>query len=100
MLSCSHSRNILKNMKNFTRLLDIDLVYMWVDGNDEEWLAEKNRFIGKSIDLNTEATSKARNADNNELLFSLRSAEKYAPWIRKIFIVTDGQTPKWLDPDN
>jgi hypothetical protein len=30
----------------------------------------------------------------------LRSAEKYAPWIRKIFIVTDNQTPEWLDTTN
>eukprot|EP01028_Stygiella_incarcerata_P010817 TRINITY_DN581_c0_g2_i1.p1 TRINITY_DN581_c0_g2~~TRINITY_DN581_c0_g2_i1.p1 ORF type:complete len:1327 (-),score=320.26 TRINITY_DN581_c0_g2_i1:960-4940(-) len=35
--------------------------------------------------------------DNNELLFSLRSIEKHAPWVRKIFLVTNGQVPSWLD---
>ena len=100
MLDCFHMRNISKNMKNYTEVSDIDLVYLWVDGNDAEWQAEKRRFLGKDIPLNTEATTKARNADNNELKYSLRSAEKYAPWIRKIFIVTDGQKPKWLDLQN
>ena len=32
--------------------------------------------------------------------YSLRSVEMYAPWIRKIFIVTDNQVPKWLDTSN
>lgn len=76
---------------------DIDLVYLWVDGSDTEWLTKKNKFLEKKIDLNVEATSKARTTDNDELKYSLRSVEKYAPWIRKIFIVTDEQRPKWLN---
>ena len=87
-------------MKKFTEPFDIDLVYLWVDGNDAEWIARKNQFLGKNVDLNTEATTKARNANNDELKYSLRSAEKYVPWIRKIFIVTDGQKPDWLDLQN
>ena len=34
------------------------------------------------------------------MLYSLRSIEMYAPWIRKIFIVTNGQKPFWLNLDN
>lgn len=79
---------------------EIDLVYLWVDGNDIDWLAKKNAFLGKDINLNTEATSKARNANNDELKYSLRSVEKHAPWIRKIFIVTDEQIPEWLNLQN
>jgi hypothetical protein len=41
-----------------------------------------------------------RYANNDELKYSLRSVERYAPWIRKIFIVTDDQTPEWLDIEN
>jgi hypothetical protein len=33
-------------------------------------------------------------------LFSLRSVEKFMPWIGRVFIVTDGQTPDWLDSSN
>ncbi|MFT3752999.1 MAG: stealth family protein [Paludibacter sp.] len=87
-------------MKNYTTSYDIDLVYLWVDGNDTEWLEKKYKFLGKDIDLNTEATSKARNANNDELKYSLRSVEKHAHWIRKVFIVTDEQTPDWLDLKN
>lgn len=79
---------------------DIDLIYLWVDGSDAEWLAKKYKFLGKKTDFNIEATTKARTTDNNELKYSLRSAEKYAPWIRKIFIVTDEQQPKWLNLQN
>ena len=32
--------------------------------------------------------------------YSLRSIEKYAPWVRKVFIVTNGQIPNWLNLDN
>jgi hypothetical protein len=38
--------------------------------------------------------------DNNELKYSLRSLEKYAPWFRNIYIVTNGQVPDWLNLTN
>lgn len=87
-------------MKSYMGQFDIDLVYLWVDGSDPEWLAKKNKFIEKKTNLNIEATSKARIIDNDELKYSLRSVEKYAPWIHKIFIVTDEQKPKWLNLKN
>ena len=79
---------------------DIDLVYLWVDGDDPKWLAKKNQFLGKIVDMHSEATTKARYVDNGEFRYSLRSVEKNAPWIRRIFIVTDDQTPEWLDLQN
>ena len=39
-------------------------------------------------------------ADNDELKFSLRSIEKFAPWVRRIHIVTNGQVPSWLNLKN
>jgi len=79
--------------------MDIDLVYLWVDGNDPQWQAKKSAFIGISND-NSESNCKGRYVSNDELKYSLRSVEKYAPWIRKIFIVTDNQMPDWLNMDN
>ncbi|XP_076069626.1 N-acetylglucosamine-1-phosphotransferase subunits alpha/beta-like isoform X2 [Oratosquilla oratoria] len=35
--------------------------------------------------------------DNEELRYSLRSLEKFAPWVRRVFIVTNGQIPYWLN---
>lgn len=77
----------------------IDLVYYWVDGNDPVWQAKRNAFIGKESP-NDERNCKGRYANNDELKYSLRSVEMYAPWIRKIFIVTDNQVPEWLDTSN
>ncbi|MDR1527429.1 MAG: Stealth CR1 domain-containing protein [Dysgonamonadaceae bacterium] len=76
--------------------MDIDLVYLWVDGNDPVWRARKDEFLGieKTWD---ETICRGRYANNNELRYSLRSVEKHLPWIRKIFIITDRQTPAWLN---
>jgi hypothetical protein len=82
----------------------IDLVYLWLDGNDKKWRAEKNKWqaieSGK-VNLASEGTVEARWRENDELKYSLRSAAKFAPWINHIYIVTCmGQVPKWLDTKN
>ena len=41
--------------------------------------------------------SSNRFRDNNELRYSMRSIEKYAPWVRKIHVLTNGQVPNWLN---
>ncbi len=78
---------------------DIDLVYLWVDGNDPEWIEKKKTATGRIHD-NSEADCKGRYANNDELKYSLRSVEKHAPWVRKIYIVTDNQIPEWLNTDH
>lgn len=79
--------------------MDIDLVYLWVNGNDPQWLAKRNACIGKTEEKSA-VNCDGRYADNDELKYSLRSIEKYAPWLRRIFIVTDNQVPVWLDTSN
>jgi len=79
------------------RLFPIDLVYMWVDGNDPEWQAKRNKYVGGSGNQSQEVVGVARWRDNEELRYSLRSVEKYASWINHIYIITDGQRPQWLD---
>ena len=41
--------------------------------------------------------SALRFTDNEELRYSLRSLEKYAPWVRHVYLVTNGQIPYWLN---
>lgn len=77
---------------------DIDLVYLWVNGEDSDWIVKL--LTEKKENLTEEAVSKCRFQDNNELKYSLRSVKKYAPWIRNIFIVTDNQIPEWLNPES
>ncbi|MDR2413130.1 MAG: Stealth CR1 domain-containing protein [Rickettsiales bacterium] len=82
----------------------IDLVYLWVDGNDRKWKKEKDRWLNKiksEKEIYHDAAVAARWHDNDELRYSLRSAEKFVPWINHIFIITGfGHVPKWLDISN
>ena len=74
--------------------MNIDLVYLWVDGSDPNWVAKKNKYLNKKVN------TIGRYDDNQELKYSLRSVEKHLPWIRKIFVVTDEQVPAFLNPDH
>ncbi|MCL2369297.1 MAG: stealth family protein [Alphaproteobacteria bacterium] len=74
----------------------IDLVYLWVDGSDPKWIRRKNKFL-KSVGLAEIPEAAHRYKDNDELKYSLRSVEKFAPWINHIFIITDDQVPAWLN---
>ena len=77
--------------------MKIDIVYTWVNGQDPVW---KNKKLAKLNSLGSvlpESNNDARFMDNNELLYSLRSINMFAPWVNKIFIVTDNQIPKWLN---
>ncbi|MFB2120573.1 MULTISPECIES: Stealth CR1 domain-containing protein [Parapedobacter] len=78
---------------------DIDLIYLWVDGNDPKWQAKKRAATGILSD-HSETNNKGRYVNNDELRYALRSVEKHAPWIRRVFIVTDDQQPAWLDTSN
>lgn len=72
----------------------IDLVYMWVDGSDPQWRERRSHYLGEGT---SSGPVEARWIDNEELRYSLRSVESYAPWVNHIYIVTDAQTPSWLN---
>lgn len=74
----------------------IDLVYCWCDSSDENFQREKEE-LAKNFNLEAEANNKCRFIDNEELRYSLRSVEKNAPWINKIYIITNKQVPHWLN---
>ena len=74
---------------------DIDLIFSWVDGSSLEWQAKRaermnNYVVGDGDD------SVARFRQIDELKYALRSAQMYAPWVRRIFIATDSDRPTWL----
>ena len=74
----------------------IDIVYTWVNGSDPDWLDARNYWISQTPSVLNISINKARFQDHNELKYSLRSLYLNAPWIRSIFIVTNGQIPCWL----
>lgn len=76
----------------------IDMVYLWCDGNDPEFKKRKDEWQGITHTQEKEnVTGTVRFYNNDELKYSLRSLEKYAPWINHVYIITDRQVPEWLD---
>ena len=75
----------------------IDAVYTWVDGSDPEFQALSQSYAQKERDLNPE-----RFRDNLQLLkYSLRSLEKFAPWLGTVHIITSSlQRPSWLNTEH
>ena len=79
---------------------EVDAVYLWVDGSDPAWRARRDEARQRDgLADSGWATAANRFRDRGELRASFRSLEMYAPWIRRIFLVTDRQRPDWLDPD-
>lgn len=79
----------------------IDIVYTWCDGSDPEFQKERNSLCEKlGLPVKTsddQLDTEKRYKNNDELLYSLRSVEKYAPWVNHIYIVTNNQRPEWLN---
>ncbi|XP_017756705.1 PREDICTED: N-acetylglucosamine-1-phosphotransferase subunits alpha/beta [Eufriesea mexicana] len=82
--------------KKLCQHVPIDVVYTWVNGSDPVFLKNLKEHV-PIMDINTAAS---RFSDKDELRYSLRSLEMYAPWVRHVYIVTNGQIPSWLDMDN
>ena len=80
------------------RTINIDMVYTWVDNSDLEWKRKKSKYSNECNE--SDANADCRYINNDELKYSLRSLEKYANWIDKIYIVTDNQIPEWLNLSN
>ena len=74
----------------------IDFVVTWVDSNDKKWIKEKEKY---NPEKNTD-TSIARYRDWDTLKYWFRGVEKYAPWVNKIYLITYGHVPKWLNLNN
>ena len=75
----------------------VDAVYTWVDGGDPHWRSRYQAARHRHGLLNADTADEARYLDHDELRYSLRSLHMYAPWLRHIYVITDGQVPRWLD---
>ncbi len=82
----------------------IDAVYTWVDGSDPAWRERKRATLAALGDeaarLHESATSDVRYRSRDELRYSLRSLERFAPFVRRVYLVTDRQVPDWLDVEH
>jgi len=77
-------------------MVEVDAVITWVDGADPAHKAKRDLYLAQ-------AAAQARLHDNginphrwlcsDELNYCVRSIANHAPWVRRIWIVTDAQTP-------
>lgn len=71
----------------------IDFVITWVDQSDLVWKKKYNHY--KYGEHDEDSTSRFR--DYGTLMYLFRSIEKFAPWVHRVFFVTDDQAPAWLN---
>lgn len=77
---------------------EVDFVVTWVDGGDIKWQKEKKKY---DIDFRGSVEdSIQRFRDWENMRYWFRSVEKYAPWVRKVFFVTYGHVPNFLNIDS
>lgn len=77
--------------------MQIDAVITWVDGGDANWRAKRQHHSREpQRDLLPFSNGEGRYRDNDDLLFLLRSMEKFWGIDGNIFLVTDQQVPSFI----
>ena len=73
----------------------IDFILTFVDGHDPVWQKKREKY------LETDRMFLERNYRSwDNLHYWFRCIAKFAPWVRKIFLITDHQIPEWLNTKN
>lgn len=76
--------------------MKIDFVVTWLDSADPLWQAEYNKYKGQT----TGRTEAARFRNWNLFRYWFRAVEAYAPWVNKVFLVTNGKFPDWINENH
>ena len=72
---------------------DIDAVITWVDGADPQHRQKLQAFLGTGETSESGAADPTRFGDCGEIEYCVASLLRHAPWLRRIHIVSDAQTP-------
>lgn len=75
----------------------IDVVIAWVDGSDSRLAEKRNRYLGLTGDNAHPGAHPTRFASINEIRYCVLSVFRFAPFVRNLYIVTDGQDPDLYD---
>lgn len=74
--------------------MEIDVVIAWVDGDDPTHRAKRMAYGGgKSEMQGDDVAGEMRYRATGEIYYCVGSVLRFAPWVRKIWIVTDNQDP-------
>ena len=71
----------------------IDIVIAWVDGSDPELHKKRLKYLDSNEKDLIPGANPTRFHSLNEISYCVLSILKFAPFVRKIFIVTDKQNP-------
>ena len=71
----------------------LDAVILWVDGSDPRLAEKRNIYLKETGSLSHPGTKPTFFASVNEIRYCVLSILTFAPFVRNIFIVTDGQDP-------
>ena len=77
--------------------IPIDFVVTWLDSTDPKWQQEFGKYKGENQEGDH---SSARYRDWDLFKYWFRAVENYAPWVNKVFLVTNGTFPKWINPNH
>ena len=86
-------------MKKTINSFPVDAVVTWVDGNDSDHKEKILHYIGGEAPMNSKEFS-SRYDQINEIQFCIDSLIKFAPFLRKIFLITDAQKPEFISADD
>jgi Stealth protein CR2, conserved region 2/Stealth protein CR1, conserved region 1 len=76
-------------------MLEIDAVITWVDGADPALREKREHYLSHApTPLHVNGTNPHRWICSDELNFCLRSIANNAPWVRRVWILTDNQIPE------
>ena len=77
---------------------NIDFVVTWVDNNDSNWRKVKD-YYAEQCGMNADMNSDARYRDWELMKYWFRAVEKHAPWVNKVYFITESHVPKWINLD-
>lgn len=73
---------------------DIDVVIAWVDGNEPNHRAKRLAYSSGVAEVaRDDVGGEMRYRATGEIFYSVGSILRFAPWVRKIWIITDNQDP-------
>ncbi len=76
----------------------IDAVLTWVDGNDPRHKAERSKYLtDRKEDKHEDIAGNERYVQSNEIRFAVASILRFAPYVKRIFIITNRQDPELGD---
>lgn len=83
-------------------MFDVDFVYSYIDGSEAKLIERRNELLKTSTGSsktkhNVNSTTAMRWRAWGELEQSILATLRFAPWVRKIFVVSPNSVPEWFD---